>query len=620
MNERIRDKVSRFPTGPGIYIFTDRRGKALYVGKASNLRSRVRAYMRPGGDGRRLIAFLEHSADDVEFVATQTEQEALLLEDTVVKKRKPLFNVKLKDDKAFLLLRLDRGEEWPWFRLVRRRRTDGAEYFGPYASAKSVRRTLRLLHKVVPLRDCKDSVFNNRSRPCLKFDIGRCPAPCVGAIGRGDYEVLLEEAVAILRGAHGPVLERLERQMAEAAEALEFERAQAIKLQIDALARVSEKQAVVDARALDQDVVGLHRSGEDVTLVVLQFRAGRLESSRRFEFGSRLPNALLFSDFLARYYHGDAFVPHEVLVPDQVAEAEIVEQWLASKRGTKVRLHVPQRGVNRRHLEMAMENARLAEQAAVDAGERRAGAARALAQRIGMAVAPTRIHCIDISTTQGRQTVGSRVSFVDGKPHKATYRRYKLSLDNAGDDFSAMTEVVTRSLTRAASEDRDALPDLLVVDGGRGQVQAALRALDELGLVDDVPVVGLAKARLRGERGKRKRTDERLVLPEREEPIVLPDGEIDTLLVTAIRDEAHRFAIEYHRKLRGRIGSQLDEIEGVGPTRRRALLRHFGSLTAVQNADREALRAVPGLPEAVAERILAWGRPQDDEASQRDGG
>ena len=562
--------------------------------------------MRKGGDGRPLIAFLEHAADDVEFVVTATEQEALLLEHTVVKKRKPLFNIRLKDDKSFLMLRLDRREDWPWFRLVRRRRNDGAEYFGPYASAKSVRRTLRLLHKIVPLRDCKESVFNNRTRPCIKHQIGRCPAPCVDLIGRADYHVLLDEAAQILRGKHGSVLARLQYEMREAASALEFEKAQAIKLQIEALERVSEKQAVIDPRQVDQDVFGIQRSGDEVTVVVLEFRAGRLESRRRFDLRTKLPAALLFADLLARYYHGDRFVPHEVLVPEEVDEVEILERWLGSKRGRKVRVHVPQRGLPRRHLQMAMENARLTEEAEVDADRRRQGAAAALADRIGLADAPSRIHCIDISTTQGRQTVGSRVCFVDGQPAKAMYRRFKLSAEHSGDDFSAMTEVVGRSLTRAATEGRDALPDLLVVDGGRGQVSAAMKALDELGLVDDVPVVGLAKSRLRGVRGQRTRTEERLVLPDEQEVRVLPAGESDTLLVTAIRDEAHRFAIEYHRKLRGAIGSQLDEIEGVGPTRRRSLLRHFGSLTAIRGASREDLDAVPGLPKAVADRLFAW--------------
>ena len=603
MRTEIEAKVSRFPTGPGVYVFTGAGGTTLYVGKAANLRARVRSYLKPGGDGRLGIRFLEGAAQDVEFLATATEQEALLLENTIIKKRRPAYNVRLKDDKAFLMLRLDRREEWPWFRLVRRRRSDGADYFGPYASAKSVRQTLRLLHKVVPLRDCTDSVFHNRSRPCIKHQIGRCPAPCVGLVERETYEDHLDRAVEVLKGNVGPLLRSLRDAMDGASRSLEFERAQALKVQIEALCRVAERQAVVAGGKLDEDAVGLHRDGDEVCAVFLMFREGLLESSRRFTFRSALPDDLLLAELLGRFYDGDHYVPREVLVPGEVAEGEVVAEWLSRKRGGKVALVLPQRGAKRRHLEMARENARLSDALEADEGARRRAATAALARRLGLADEPRRIHCLDVSTIQGTSTVASRVCFVDGAPHRDGYRKFKIRGEAAADDFAAMDQAVRRSLTLSVSDERDELPDLLIVDGGRGQLSAAMRAAEDLGLAQDLSLVGLAKSRLRGEGEARARTAERLFVAGRDEPIALQDTAPESRLVAYLRDEAHRFAITYHRKVRGALTSALDAIEGVGPERRRALLRHFGSLTGVKAASLDELRAVPGLPERVAQRV-----------------
>lgn len=608
MNPTLADKVKSFPERPGIYIFSDGKGRALYVGKAANLRARVRSYLSPRGDGRVQVRFLIERAADVEFVATATEQEALLLENTVIKKRKPLYNVKLRDDKAFLMLRLDRSEAWPWFTLVRRRRQDGAEYFGPYASAKSVRSTLRLLHKVVPLRDCTDAVFHNRSRPCIKHQIGRCPAPCVGLIQRQDYVRLLDEAVQILGGDAAALRRSLTRQMREAAAELEFERAQALKVQVEALAKVVEQQSVVGT-GVDQDVLGLCRVGDEVCAVFLLFRGGKLESSRRFHLRSQLPDELLLADLLGRFYEGERYVPAQVLVPAEVAEADLVRQWLSDKRGSKVQLRTPQRGSGYKNLGIAMENARLVDQASADAGARRRRGAEELAKKVGLGEAPETIHCIDVSTIQGKHTVASRVAFRNGRPDKDHYRRFQISGEAAGDDFSAMAEVVRRSLTLCLTKEGGELPDLLVVDGGRGQVTAAGRTIADLGLSGDLTWVGLAKSKPAGQgRGReRHRVGERLYLPDQAVPVPLADAAPETLLVAAIRDEAHRFAITYHRSRRGKGGlaGELDGIAGVGPARRRSILRHFGSLAAVRAASLAELCRVPGLPRTVAERVHA---------------
>jgi excinuclease ABC subunit C len=604
MHERIAAKAARLPTGPGVYLFLDADGQALYVGKAADLRARVRSYLKPGGDGRPQLPFLAAQAADLEFVATATEQEALLLENTVIKKRQPRYNIKLRDDKAFLLLRLDRRERWPWYRLVRRRHDDGALYFGPFASAKAVRRTLRLLHKIVPLRDCSDAVFGNRTRPCLKHEIGRCPAPCTGLVTREAYELLLDHSVRILRGDVGPVLADLRARMQAAAAALEFERAQALKEQLASLQAVAEPQAVV-AGAGDEDALGLHRVGGDVTAAFLSFRGGALESCRRFSFRSDLPDDLLLGELLGRFYEGDRFVPPAVLLPSLPAEPAMIAAWLAAKRGAKVDLLVPQRGDRRRHVELAVQNAQLADAAAVDAAARRRAGAERLAAMLGLAEPPARLHCLDVSTIQGTHTVASRVCFDDGVPQKAQYRRFRVSAAHAGDDFAAMEEAVARSLRLCLERDDEDLPDLLVVDGGKGQLAAAQRAVAELGLADDVPLCGLAKDRRRGHGDERRSTGERLFAPGREAALPLPDGAPETLLLAALRDEAHRFAVAYHRQARGRIGSELDGIPGMGPARRRALLRHFGSLAAVRAASREQLREVPGLPVAVADAVYA---------------
>jgi excinuclease ABC subunit C len=613
MDPRIADKVSRFPTGPGVYVFTGADGGTLYVGKAADLRARVRSYLKPGGDGRYQLRFLAEEAVDVEFIATATEQEALLLENTVIKKKQPRYNLKLKDDKAFLLLRLDRREAWPWYRLVRRRQDDGAAYFGPFASAKAVRRTLRFLHKVVPLRDCGDHVFDNRTRPCIKHQIGRCPAPCVGLVDRADYDALLDQSVRLLRGEVAPILADLRQRMQAAAAGLEFERAQALKEQLQALQLVAEPQAVV-ATTGDEDAIGVHRAGDEVALAFLSFRGGALENCRRFGFRSGLPDELLLGELLGRFYEGDRYVPPTVLVPFQPAEAAIITQWLQQKRGGKVELHVPQRGDRRRHLELAQQNAALADAMAADVAARRRAGAERLAKLLDLPDPPTRLHCLDVSTIQGTSTVASRVCFVDGAPAKDQYRRFKISAEHAGDDFAAMAEAVRRSLQLCLERDDEELPDLLVVDGGKGQLAAAERAVAELGLQGDLRRCGLAKSRLRGFGDARAESGERIFVPGADDPLPLAAQAPETLLIAALRDEAHRFAITFHRQTRGRIGSELDAVPGVGPTRRKALLRHFGSLSALRAASRDQLAAMPGLPERVAEAI--WRALHRDQAAE----
>jgi excinuclease ABC subunit C len=432
----------------------------------------------------------------------------------------------------------------------------------------------------------------------------------VGLIDREAYDALLDSAVDVLKGQVGPLLRQLRDDMDAAAAALEFERAQALKIQIEALCRVAEKQTVVGGGRLDSDAIGLHRVGDEACAVFLLFRDGLLESSRRFTFRSELPDDLLLAELLSRFYQGDHYVPREILVPGPIAEESILQTWLEGKRGGKVALVRPQRGAKRRHLEMAEENARLTDALEADETGRRRAALAALAARLELPDAPVRVHCMDVSTIQGTSTVASRVCFVDGQPFRDGYRKFKIRGDAAGDDFAAMDQAVRRSLTLCLTEDDDELPDLLVVDGGRGQLGVAQRAVEDLGLSGDLALTGLAKSRLKGLGDAARRTGERLFRVGRAEPVPLPETAPETHLVAYMRDEAHRFAITYHRSVRGKLTSALDRIEGVGPGRRRKLLRAFGSLSAVKDASLEQLEAVPGLPKTVAKRVFEGLRSQ----------
>ena len=608
MHRRVEEIARQLPHEPGVYIFKDGAGRVHYVGKAADLRKRIASYLKRGGDGRFLLFFLEEEARDLEFLVTQTEQEAVLLENTLIKKFKPKHNIRLKDDKAYLMLRLDPTEKWPWFRFLRRRRKDGALYFGPFSSARSLRRTLRLLHRVTPLRDCTDGVFQGRSRPCLKYQIGRCPAPCVGLIDREAYGELLDRAVAILSGDTAELEADLAERMERASEALEFEQAQAWKEHLESLQLITEKQEVIGAQ--DRDVIGLFRQAGEAHLSVLSYRNFGLEGSRVHHFKTPLPTAELLGQFVSQLYQGDCYVPREILLPAEAAERESLEAWLCERREGRVEILLPQRGDKRRAVEMADKNARMAGEIWSRGGDRTEEDLEALQGLLELPALPRRIHCLDISTIQGRDTVASRVSAVDGQACSAEYRRFSIRGEAGRDDFASMRQAVERSLRLCLEREGEELPDLLLVDGGKGQVAAALDALAVCGLGAELPVAGLAKDRIKGP--ERRHSGERIFLPGREEPIPLVVDSAPWRILTQVRDEAHRFAITYHRKKREQLGSELDEVEGLGPRRRRALLKHFGSLAGVREASLQDLSRVPGLPLAVAETVYRKFRPPED--------
>jgi excinuclease ABC subunit C len=597
-----------------VYLFRDARGRVLYVGKARRLKSRLRSYRRPEGDGRFLMRFLIEEAASVETIVTRTEVEALLLEDALIKDHKPAHNIRLKDDKSFLMLRLDVEERFPRFKFVRAhsprrdRRVGEAEgrtrLFGPFASARSVRRTLSDLHRVVPLRDCPDSVFLHRSRPCIKHQLGLCAAPCVGLISEEEYGQHVARAERILSGDITELERELDVRMRAASAEQDYERAAAWRDRMAALRRTVERQGVRAADSVDRDVLALVRAGRDAVVHRLAFRGGRLSESRSHSFRSELPDEELWHNVLtALYGAGRREAPREIVLSGEPAESELLE----SAFGEQVRLVVPISGERRRMLDLARENASLA-LARVKREEAEESAALAeLEEMLDLEAPPEVIDCFDISTLQGAHTVASRVRFRSGHPDRSGYRRFRVRTVVGQDDFASLREVVARSLRRGLEEGD--LPDLAVIDGGAEQLGAALAARDEVGAFD-LAMIGLAKARAeRTVGGERKQaTDERIFLPGAREPLPLPRHSAARHLLERIRDEAHRFAITYHRKERGRIRSQLDGIVGLGPVRKRALLSRFGSVAGVREASVEEIAAVPGIGAELAARIqLALG-------------
>jgi excinuclease ABC subunit C len=557
-----------------------------------------------GQDERGLIRFMERDASSVETIVTRTEKEALLLEDSLIKTHKPDHNIRLKDDKSFLMLRLDLDERFPRLKFVRahspRAGAEGrSRLFGPYASARRARATLGALHRVVPLRDCPDSVMNHRSRPCLKHPLGLCSAPCVGLIDGAEYAKLVEKAARVLSGDAQDVERDLEARMRDASSRREYERAALWRDRLAALRGTIEDQAAVPRDKIRRDVLNVARRGDEAVAHHLTFRDGRLEGSRPHAFRSQLPLAELLHGVVTALYSGTGReVPEELVLPAEPADRALLEGVL----GAGVRIAVPRGGARLRMLELAGENAR----AELVRREREADVERnalvELATLLGLDNPPEVVDGFDISNLQGANVVASRVRFRSGHADKAGYRRFKVRGVKGQDDFASMREVVHRSLRRGVEEGD--LPDLVVIDGGAQQLASALEAREEAGAFD-VAMIGLAKARSeRRVRGKKKEeSEERVFLPGASEPIDLPRHSAARHLLERIRDEAHRFAITYHRKERGRITSQLDSIPGIGAAKRKALLVRFGSVQGVKQASIEELAAVPGIGRELASVI-----------------
>src|SRR5467141_2042671 len=672
LSEELQRKLDTLPVQPGCYIMKDRAGAVVYVGKAVNLRARVAQYFQERtGHSRIFFPFLPDLLGDIEVMITPGEKDALLLENELIKKHRPRFNVRLRDDKNFISLRLSRSHPYPRLEVVRRVRKDGALYFGPYSSASSIRETLGIVNRHFQLRTCTDSVMANRRRPCLQYQIKRCPAPCVYSVSQEEYRRSVDEVALFLEGKPDELTAQLEGRMKDASQKLEYERAAQLRDQLHAIDRSLEKQRTVLGDLLDQDVLGFYREGPALEIHLLFFRNGRLTGGRSFGFSRQeFPTEELLSSFLDQYYESGAFVPKELLLPVNLADAGTREVWLSEKKGERVRVHVPERGEKVRLVEMAMENAPQSYEEKARSQKSQLEALTRLQSRLRLPRLPRRIECFDISTFQGQLTVGSQVVFCDGEPDKSGYRLFKVRGHAAGDDFASMFQVLTRRLKRGIEEQN--LPDLLVVDGGKGQLNVARAALKEVGLtLQGVPLAGLAKSRVledeerfaarqgfrvaeawaekagpepevpqitpEGEapaapprgRSRRKgrfvqseieRSPERVFLPGQKNPVVLRQNTSELHLLARLRDEAHRFAITFHRKLRRErnFRSVLEEIPGIGDKRKRVLLSHFGSLRRIRAAMPEEIAQVEGFNLQLAERVQRFLAAQSAEVEAQE--
>lgn len=620
---RFSPRLKALPAKPGVYIFRDGQGNVIYVGKAANLRNRVRNYFGAPHSLEPKTQSLVASIDDFEYIVTANAQEALHLEASLVKRHQPFFNVRLKDDKHYPYLRIDVQNEWPRVEISRRVHNDGARYFGPYASASSVRTTLSIVKKLFPWRSCTKTITGTDPRPCLDYYIHRCIAPCTSYCTKEEYDEVIRQTVLFLEGKTSEVVKSLRRQMEAASEALEFERAAVLRDQIQAVERVAERQVVERIRPTDEDVFGMARTASEACVQVFFVRGIQMVGRDFFTLDGVADeaDADVLGSFLKQFYESALYVPKFVVVPIAVPEADLIEAWLSEKRGSKVQIVVAQRGTRRRMVDLAAENAR----ESMDMLRARWLADRSkttqalveLQDELDLPSVPRRIECYDISNIQGTSSVASMVVFIDGHPRPAEYRRFRIKTVEGANDFASMAEVLKRRFARfqrrldggdlesvlPAGYDTDeppqlegwgALPDLVIVDGGKGQLSAALDAMRNLGL-KHVPVAGLAKQ------------NEELFVQDLSDPIVLPRTSQALYLVQRIRDEAHRFALQYHRKVRTKTGiaSALDSVPGIGPKRKRALMRKFGSLKGIREADVEEIASTVGFTRSLAEKVKA---------------
>src|SRR5688572_874071 len=606
----LAERADRLPTTAGVYLFKNARGVVLYVGKAQNLRSRVKQYVL-GGDGRISIPKLLDRAHDVDVVVTPSVKDALLLENELIKRHKPIFNVRLRDDKQYLALRLDARETWARLREVRRFADDGAAYFGPYTSSVAMHEALSNLRRIFPLRSCTEATFRDyarRGRPCIEFEMKRCLAPCVGRIDAAAYAELVEGTAMFLRGRSTELVTALRDRMAQAAEAEKFEEAARLRDRIGAVERTVERQQIVGARRADRDVFGLARRGGDVEVHVLHVREGRVIGAQGYPLDDvALDDGEVMSSFLAQYYavSGGRPIPQEVVSPTEIEDGGALEGWLSDRAQARVSLRVPQRGALRELAAMAQSNAELGLKHRVEAQASVAAALAELGEALGLPAPPQRIEGYDISTLHGTLTVGSRVVFVDGVPYKNDYRRYRIREAPPDDDYACLREVISRRLARV---DREPLPDLLLIDGGKGQLAVVGAALADAGLAANAASIAKEKdAQSPSLRAKRSGglKAERVFLPNRKDPITLVPSSRALLLLQRVRDESHRFAIEFQRTLRSKqnFASILEELPRIGPGKRRALLTALGSLRGVREATLEVLAAVPGLSQRDAETV-----------------
>jgi len=609
--DSLDQKIAHLPTNSGVYLFKDRKGTILYVGKAGNIRHRVASYFqRPAGRDVKTLTIIEKVADIQTFV-TDTGKEAFILENNLIKVHRPRYNVKLRDDKNYPCLKLSMEEEYPSLCIVRRIKKDRSLYFGPYPSATSLRETLKLIRRLFPIRTCLDTKFTSRLRPCINYEMGRCLGPCCDQTDPAQYREVVHQVVLFLEGKNKDLVENLKRRMEEESERLHFEAAARIRDQIEHIEKVIEKQKIVSRDFFDQDVIGFHR--QDHTLVVhpLFVRAGMLLGGKGFTFpSSGLPDEELLSSFLHQYYREGKFIPDQILLPMGVPEQRLLERWLSERRGKKVQILVPARGVRKHLLEMARENAEKFLRAEAVLEEDEAKLFEAIREKLHLRNLPRRIEAFDISNLQGGDAVGSLVSFEDGRPDKDRYRHFKIKTIEGADDYGMMYEVLLRRYQKT-SEEMD-FPDLVLLDGGRGQLNVALEVFKELNM-KEVDLIGLAKERVvKGLPPSRlRKIGEKIFHPHYKEPLSLEKHSPVLHFLDRVRDEAHRFAITYHKKVRkrGTLKTALGEIPGIGKVRQRELLKRFGSVEKIREATLEELTRAPKMNLKLAQTLYSFFHP-----------
>jgi len=603
---RFSTRLAAVPLEPGVYLHRDAEGKVLYVGKSASLRDRLRSYFGSKKNLDPKSVELVSRIDDFEYIVTASEQEALLLENSLIKEHKPKYNIRLKDDKTYPYIKVDLAEDFPRIYVTRRTANDGARYFGPFASAGSVRKTLDLLKRLFPYRSCTKTITGNDSRPCLEYHIKRCVAPCTGYASRNDYSEVIAQVVMFLEGNTKEIVSDLKTTMLEASDNLEFERAGALRDRLKAIEKVYEGQNVVGLGREELDVIGAAYGGEEAWVEIFFIRQGKLIGRDHFTMsGTREEDGQeILARFIEQFYSSASHVPRKILVPESITDKEVVAGWLETKRKGPVEINVPQRGAKRRLIEMVTTNAAQGlEQLKlkwISDSTRMETAMSELQEELNLPRSPKRIECYDVSHIQGTNTVASMSVFQDGKPLSSNYRRFKIKSHDGNDDFASMREVLSRRFKRLKNA-RDggeenasfaAAPDLVLIDGGKGQLSSAVEVMLHLGL-QDIQLASIAKR------------EEEIFLPDAAEPVIMPKNSQGLFLLQRARDEAHRFAVTFHRNLRGKssVKSALDLVPGIGPKRRKMLIRSFGSVKGIREASEDQLAAAPGMTAKVARQI-----------------
>lgn len=596
VSEELLEKVSHLPTTPGVYLWHDKYNRIIYVGKAINLRNRVRSYVRQDANRAPKVTAMMRRAVDVEIIQTKTEMEALILENTLIKEHHPKYNIMLRDDKTYPYIKVAVQEDFPRVYMTRRMERDEAKYFGPFTDVTAVHQVLKLLRLYYPLRTCRSMKVD---RPCLQYHMHYCEAPCVGLVKAEKYRTYIDEVVQLFEGKHTPLLDTIQKKMEDAAEQLEFEQAARYRDQLTSIGKIQEKQRMVTQRG-DLDVLGIAMEGNLACVQLLFIRGGRLLGRENYFVNTEGDEAeIIMTEFIKQYYGSTTFIPKELLLPMESSEQQLFTEWFTDMKGQNVDVSVPQRGYKKDMINMAHENAqtflnerRRQWQHEID---KTGGAVKRLAEVLDLPRLPERMECFDISHTQGAETVASMVVFEGGKPAKKEYRRFKLkTTQGKPDDFKSMAEIMER---RYGNETDWPMPDLIVIDGGKGQLNAALPLIRQVGVVD-VPVISLAKR------------IEEVFVEGKSDSIILSHHTPELQLLQQIRDEAHRFAITYHRKLRGKrnLESILDHIEGIGPKRRQALWKEFGTLEKMKEASVEELEQVESMNRKSAQTLYNFFR------------